>query len=135
MPYGNVLLKGATLLHAAVEFGELEILDLLMERGANLNAPSQRETGNSKLETGPTPIFHAIATNQHANLPTLKHILKHYADKIDFTVRASFILSDDATIENVTPLEYAQTAAREETPTWRRATEEEIQLLRQSIQP
>jgi hypothetical protein len=38
MPYGNTPLLGGTLLHVAVEFGELAVATLLLDRGTDVNA-------------------------------------------------------------------------------------------------
>lgn len=133
MPYGNLLLKGGTLLHAAVEFGELEVMELLLERGADVNARSGPFEMEGRQVEGPTPVFHGIATNHHHVAP-LKHLLQRAAGRIDFTLKAGFRLSDGgAILPEVTALEYARLALREPTPEWRRSTAEEIALLEQAM--
>jgi hypothetical protein len=47
LPYGNLALAGATLLHCAVDLGELACVDLLLERGADINARSQPSGGGA----------------------------------------------------------------------------------------
>lgn len=47
LPYGNTPLLGGTLLHAAVEFGELAVAQLLLDRGADANA--RTAAGDSPL--------------------------------------------------------------------------------------
>jgi len=41
LPYGNLPLAGATLLHCAIELGELACIDVLLEHGADINALAQ----------------------------------------------------------------------------------------------
>ena len=122
----NMGLEGATLLHMAVEFGEIDCIDLLIARGADINARSQVIDGIGSQ----TPIFHAIASNQKGNLPTLEHLIKRYCQSIDMTVRATFRLYGEPYRTPVTPLEYAQAASAPDTPAWRRPCEREMELLR-----
>ena len=72
MPYGNIELRGATLLHAAVEFGETECINALCDRHADINAPADLIDGVG----GQTPIFHAINTNSDGNFYTLQHLIR-----------------------------------------------------------
>jgi hypothetical protein len=99
LPYGNLPLAGATLLHCAVELGELACLDLLVERGADLNARAEviENVG------GQTPIFHAIHSVAGGNVYTLEHLVRRYGDRLDLTARASW----SGRPETVTPREYA----------------------------
>ena len=85
MPYGNILLRGAGLLHCAVEFGENECIEELLRRGANINLRADIIGGIG----GQTPIFHAIATNLFAGLPTLEYLARRAGPAIDMTVRAT----------------------------------------------
>jgi hypothetical protein len=126
MPYGNMLLAGGTLLHCAVEFGEISCIDLLIARGADVNAAADVIDGVG----GQTPIYHAIASNIGGNFHTLEHLVRRYGGSIDPDVRATFRLSDGYTQESpVTPREFAEQAMREETPNWRWSSEREIALL------
>jgi ankyrin repeat protein len=68
-PSYNMDLRGATLLHVAVEQGELECIDLLVARGGDLNARSLTYGGIG----GQTPVFHAVSTNCDGNFYTLEH--------------------------------------------------------------
>jgi ankyrin repeat protein len=52
----RLLLKGATLLHVAAEYGSLEAAKLLIARGAAVNAPASIDEDGIG---GQTPIFHA----------------------------------------------------------------------------
>lgn len=126
MPYGNMLLCGATLLHCAVDFGEIECAAELLKRGADINARAEVIDGIG----GQTPIFHAIATNQGNNLSALKHLVQHHAKQIDMSIRATWRRPGEKQDTPMTPLEYAEHASREEEPQWKRASAEEVDLLR-----
>jgi hypothetical protein len=126
MPYGNIDLRGATLVHLAVEFGEIECLDMLLDRGANINVPSQVIDGIG----GQTPIFHAIATNQRAGIPVMEHLVRRGDLKIDPGVRATFRLYGEPQTAAITPMEYALRACGHEIPEWRRADEREVEMLK-----
>lgn len=126
MPYGNMLLAGATLLHCAVEFGEIPCVDLLIEREADINARSDVIDGIG----GQTPIYHAIASCVGGNLHTLQHLLSRHGRSIDPGVRATFRFPDGVQEQPVTPLEFAENATRDDTPDWRRSNDREIALLR-----
>lgn len=119
LPYGNLPLAGGTLLHAAVELGELACLELLVAGGASFAARSGGD--------GPTPIFHAIATVADGNFETLAHLARHHAGAIDLGVRATWPGQPVA----VTPLAYAEQAAlREDRGDPRPRLAEELALLR-----
>jgi ankyrin repeat protein len=125
MPYGNIDLRGATLMHLAVEFGEIECVDVLLARGMDVNLKSDLIDGVG----GQTPIFHAIATNQQSGFATLEHLVQKAGRRIDLNVRASFRVYGEIQIEALTPLEYAIRSSGAQTPPWRRASEREIKLL------
>jgi ankyrin repeat protein len=125
MPYGNIDLRGATLVHLAVEFGEMQCLDVLLDRGADFNLAAQVIDGIG----GQTPIFHAIATNHGAGITVLEHLHHRGDQRIDLTVRATFRLYGEPQTTPLTPLEYAQ-RAREDVPDWRQASEREIAALK-----
>jgi hypothetical protein len=129
MPYGNIDLRGATLAHLAVEFGELECLDVLLNRGANINLRAEVIDGVG----GQTPIFHAIATNQGANLTTLEHLVQRCGRQIDMSLRATFRLFGEIEADPMTPLEYAERSSALEIPDWRRTSAREIALLKSLI--
>jgi len=103
LPYGNLPLAGATLLHCAVEFGELACVDLLLDRGADINARADLDGG-----VGQTPVFHAINTIADGNFYTLEHLRARYVDRIDLDVCAMWRGQPTP----VTPLEYAEQAAQ-----------------------
>ena len=126
MPYGNILLRGATLLHCAVEFGENECVEELLKRGADINARAEVIEGIG----GQTPIVHALATNQGDHLGTLKYLAQHHGQKIDLSISATWHRPGEVQDVPMTPLEYVVHASREEEPQWKRATSEEVALLR-----
>lgn len=126
MPYGNMLLAGATLLHCAVEFGEIPCVDLLIARGADVNAPSEVIDGVG----GQTPVFHAIASAAGGNVHTLRHLVDRHGRSIDPGRRATFRFPDGVQERPVTPLEFAESATADDTPAWRRSNDREIALLR-----
>ncbi|MXZ75077.1 MAG: hypothetical protein F4207_09405 [Gemmatimonadetes bacterium] len=74
LDYGNHLtLRGSMLLHVAVEFHELDAIDLLLEHGADLNA---RVAVGRNGVGGQTPLFHAIGTNQGTGFHVFEHLLE-----------------------------------------------------------
>lgn len=129
MPYGNIDLRGAGLIHLATEFGELKCLDVLLDQNADVNLRAEIIDGIG----GQSAIFHAIATIQGANLPTLEHLLRRAGQRIDMSVQATFRLFGEPMAMCVTPLEYAEFASGPDIPDWRRASEREIQLLKSLI--
>lgn len=115
MPYGNIKLAGGTLLHCAVEFGEIACAEELLKRHADVNARAETIDGVG----GQTPIFHAIHTNGDGNLDTLRWLVDRAGPRIDLSVRATWrgdagwaIRGFDPTTQPMTPLEYAERAAR-----------------------
>lgn len=93
LPYGNTLLTGGTLLHAAVEFDEHACIDVLLDRGADPNA-------RAAVSDGPTPLFHCVALGWEAEtgwghkLATLDHLLARCAGRLDFALCAAVRRSD-----------------------------------------
>lgn len=127
MPYGNIELKGASLLHCAVEFGEIDCLSLLFDRVADINIRADVLDGIG----GQTPIFHAINTVGDGNFYTLEYLLKRAAPWIDMSVRATWRNSGDGIqAKPMTPLEYAEQAATGSGSKWRKRIQEELAILR-----
>lgn len=122
MPYGNMRLKGATLLHCAVEFGEIECLEELVKRHADINAKADVIDGLG----GQTPVFHAVNTNCDTNFSILEDLVKRFGSEIDMTVRATWNSYGDPQRVPMTPLEYS---ARKEKAPWRSKAAEELALL------
>lgn len=127
-PSYNMDLRGATLLHLAVEQGELECLDLLVTRGADINAPALLFDGIG----GQTPVFHAVSTNCDGNFYSLEHLAANYSDRIDWNIRATWRAYGQDQAEPRTPLERAEHNARPDDPMipHRKKMAEELEILR-----
>jgi ankyrin repeat protein len=73
----RLLLQGATLLHVAAEFGNVEAARLLLDRGADVNA---RATVNDAGVGGQTAIFHAVTQFDDGGLPMTQLLVERGAD-------------------------------------------------------
>jgi ankyrin repeat protein len=96
-------LQGATLLHVAGEYGNMEAAKLLLERGADVNA---RAMVNESGVGGQTPIFHAVTQFFDGGLPMTQLLVDRGAD---LSVRAKLpghYERPDEVVE-CTPLGYA----------------------------
>lgn len=135
MPYGNIALAGATLLHCAVEFGEVECVDAILSRyrswhDADLNSKSEVIDGIG----GQTPLYHAINTNGDGCFYMLKYLIQRNGRYIDMSVKATWRSYGNPQSTPLTPLEYAEKAKREMDPKWahyRPHVEDELALLRE----
>jgi hypothetical protein len=78
----RLTLKGATLLHVAAEYGNLDAATLLLDRGADVNARATFDDGGIG---GHTAIFHAVTQFEDGGLPVTQLLLERGAD---LTVRA-----------------------------------------------
>lgn len=93
LPYGNTLLLGGTLLHAAVEFNEHDAIDVLLDHGADPNA-------RAAVDDGQTPLFHCVAlgwevgTGWGHKLATLDHLQSRCSGRLDAGIRAAIRRSD-----------------------------------------
>jgi ankyrin repeat protein len=98
-----LLLQGGTLLHVAVEYGNVAAVALLLDRGADVNA---RATVDEAGIGGQTAIFHAVTQFDDDGLPVTHLLVERGAD---LTVRAK--LPGDyerpGEIVECTPLGYA----------------------------
>jgi len=99
-----LLLQGATLLHVAAEFGIVDAARLLLDRGADVNAPA---TVNEAGVGGQTPLFHAATQFRDAGLPMVRLLIERGAD---LGVRAKLPghYEQPGEVVEGTPLEYAQ---------------------------
>ena len=133
LPYGNISLAGATLLHCAVEFGELECIDAILSRYRGWGDLDM----NSRAEVidgigGQTPIYHAINTNCDRNFYTLEYLIERAGRFIDMGVKATWRSYGQPQATPLTPLEYALKAEREMDPKWahyKPRVKDEIALL------
>lgn len=131
MPYGNMRLRGATLLHMAVEHGEIDCIDALLDRWSDCNLTADIVDGLG----GQSPVFHAIATNQGRNLYTLEHLVKRLSYGIEcHRIRATFKIGDTL-FEQVNAIEYAERMSGDDVPTWQRASPRELELVRSVTWP
>ncbi len=70
-------LRGATLLHVAAEYQNLEAATLLLKRGADVNARAKVDAAGIG---GQTAIFHAVTQNQDRGLPMVRLLMEQRAD-------------------------------------------------------
>ena len=73
----RLVLQGATLLHVAAEFGNVEAARLLLDRGADVNA---RATVDDAGIGGQTAIFHAVTQFGDRGLPMAQLLVERGAD-------------------------------------------------------
>jgi ankyrin repeat protein len=96
-------LRGATLLHVAAEFGNLDAVRVLLDRGADVNGKAVVDNDGVG---GQTAIFHAATQNSDCGLSIVRFLVDRGAD---LTVRAKLPghYEKPGEIVDCTPLEYA----------------------------
>jgi ankyrin repeat protein len=99
----RLTLEGGTLVHVAAEYDNAAAVELLVNRGADVNA---RATVDDAGVGGHTPIFHAVTQFDDAGLTVTQLLVERGAD---LTVRAKLPGDYDRPGETVecTPLGYA----------------------------
>ena len=70
-------LKGASLLHVAAEFGQVEVAKLLLARGADVNEPALVDADG---RGGQSPIFHAATQNRDFGIGVVRLLISQGAD-------------------------------------------------------
>jgi ankyrin repeat protein len=100
-------LHGATLLHVAAEFGNIDVARVLVEMGADVNAAAAVDGHGLN---GHTPIFHTVNSAHNRSAPIMKILLQAGA-------KADIVLPGitwgkgfdwETTLFDVTPVSYAQ---------------------------
>lgn len=100
----SLTLRGATLLHVAAEYGNIEAAVMLMDRGADVNARADVDVHGVG---GQTPIFHAATQYFDSGLPMVELLLKRGADLgVRAKVPGHYERPDE--LVECTPVEYAE---------------------------
>jgi ankyrin repeat protein len=96
-------LRGATLLHVATEYGNVEAATLLLDHGADVNV---RAAVDENGVGGQTPIFHAVTQYGDWGLPVAQLLLDRGAD-MSIRVKLPGHYQRPGEVVECTPLEYA----------------------------
>lgn len=107
MPYGNMSLRGGSLLHCAVEFGEIECAKELLTLMADINMPSEVIEGIG----GQTPIFHAIGELVAGDSAMLKYLCQRTGLRIDLSMAATWRIHGEPQGNPTTALEFVRNVA------------------------
>jgi ankyrin repeat protein len=117
-------LRGATLLHVAAEYGNVEAAKLLLERGTDANAQA---TVDEAGVGGQTPIFHAVTQFFDGGLPMTQFLVDRGADLSVCVKLPGHYERPDEFVE-CTPLRYALLFPGDEHKTQRNKT---VEFLRE----
>ena len=108
----RLLLQGATLLHVAAEFGNIDAARLLLDRGADVNAGAAVDGAGIG---GQTAIFHAVTQFGDCGLPMARFLVERGADLgVRVTLPGHYERPDE--VVECTPLGYAVRFQRESQP-------------------
>ena len=99
----RLTVKGATLLHLAAEFCNLDAARLLLDRGAQVDA---RATVDEAGVGGQTPIFHAVSQFDDRGLPVAQLLIERGAD-LSVRVKLPGHYERPDEVVECTPLGYA----------------------------
>jgi ankyrin repeat protein len=100
----QLTLRGATLLHVAAEYGNLEAARLLLERGADVNV---RAAVDEAGVGGQTPIFHAVTQFYDGGLSMARFLVERGAD-LSLRVKLPGYYERPGEVVECTPLGYAE---------------------------
>ena len=100
-------LVGASLLHVAAEFGNVEATRVLLDMGADVNAKAAVDEHGLN---GHTPLFHTVNSNANRSVPLMRLLLDAGA-RTDVHLPGIIWGKDmewETTVFDVTPISYAQ---------------------------
>ena len=101
--YRRMTLRGATLLHVAAEYGNIDATRLLLDSGADVNARADVDVAGVG---GQTPIFHAVSQFHDWGLTTTRLLVERGADLSAQALLPGHYERPDEFVE-CTPLGYA----------------------------
>jgi ankyrin repeat protein len=120
----SLLLKGATLLHIAAEYGDIAAAKILIEYGAEVDA---RATVDEMGVGGQTPLFHATTQFNDHGLAVAQLLLDHGADPFLVATLPGHYERPEEVVQ-CNSLEYAEQFPGAEFPG---SNEKTVQLLRE----
>ena len=100
----SLTLRGGSLLHVAAEYGNVEAAQLLLERGADVNARAEIDKAGVG---GQTPLFHAVSQFFEFGLPMTEFLVTHGANT-ELSARIPGHYERPEEMVDSTPLGYAQ---------------------------
>lgn len=86
--------KGATLLHVAAEFGQVEVARVSLDAGADVNVPALTESDGQR---GQSPFFHAATRNGDFGFEVMQLLVSRGANlKLHCRLPSHFERPDEA---------------------------------------